>query len=48
MPLTRLGNVALAPHVGSATVDAREAMARLMLANLRAFFNGETLLTPVV
>ena len=36
--LRSLINVVLAPHIGSATVEAREAMARLMLDNLNAFF----------
>jgi lactate dehydrogenase-like 2-hydroxyacid dehydrogenase len=43
-----MDNVALAPHIGSATVDARTAMADLTLANLDAFFAGKPLPTPVV
>jgi len=46
--LLDLPNVALAPHVGSATVETREAMGQLMLANLDAFFSGKELPTPVV
>ena len=46
--LAALPNVVLAPHVGSATVDARQAMARLMLGNMKAFFAGTPLPTPVV
>ena len=46
--LATLPNVVLAPHVGSATVDARQAMARLMLDNLKAFFAGTPLPSPVV
>jgi hydroxypyruvate reductase len=46
--LRSLPNVVLAPHSGSATVEAREAMARLMLDNLDAFFEGKSPITPVV
>ena len=41
--LLGLPNVALAPHVGSATTETRTAMGELMLANLHAFFNDEPL-----
>jgi lactate dehydrogenase-like 2-hydroxyacid dehydrogenase len=34
-------NVVLTPHIASATVETREAMARAVLANLDAFFAGE-------
>jgi lactate dehydrogenase-like 2-hydroxyacid dehydrogenase len=33
-----LPNVLLAPHIGSATVATRQAMADLVLANLQAHF----------
>ena len=33
-PLTRLQNVVLAPHIGSATVETRESMSRLTVRNL--------------
>ena len=46
--LLDLPHVALAPHVGSATVETRQAMGQLMLDNLERFFAGEALLTPVV
>ena len=46
--LLAMQNVALAPHIGSATVEARTAMADLTLANLDAFFSGKPLPTPVV
>jgi len=36
-------NVLLTPHIASATVEAREAMARSVLASLQAFFAGEAL-----
>ncbi len=46
--LLGLDNVALAPHVGSATDETRAAMGQLMLDNLEAFFAGRDLPTPVV
>lgn len=39
--LLALENVVLLPHLGSATVGAREAMGRRALDNLRAHFMGE-------
>ncbi len=41
--LRALPNVFLTPHIGSATYEGREAMARLVLANLDAFFAGADL-----
>jgi glyoxylate reductase len=46
-PLLALSNVVLTPHLGSATRQAREAMTRLVVDNIRACQNGEQLLTPV-
>ena len=46
--LLGLENVVLAPHVGSATRETREAMGNLMLDNLDAFFASRDLPTPVV
>ncbi len=43
-----LGNVLLQPHVGSATVETRVAMGKLMLDNLVAHFEGRALVTEVV
>ena len=40
-PLTKLENVVLAPHIGSATREAREAMTCAVLENLLAFKRGE-------
>jgi len=40
--------VVLQPHVGSATVETRNAMANLVVQNLLAHFAGKPLLTPVV
>ena len=39
--LLRADNVVLLPHLGSATNEARTAMGRRAIANLRAFFAGE-------
>ena len=38
--LARLENVVVLPHLGSATVETRTAMGRLVVENLRAFFSG--------
>ena len=46
--LRELPNVALAPHVGSATAETRMAMGELMLANLHAFFEGQALPSEVL
>ena len=37
-----LDNVVLTPHMGTATSDVREERGRKVLANLRAYFAGET------
>ncbi|HWK45645.1 MAG TPA: 2-hydroxyacid dehydrogenase [Stellaceae bacterium] len=42
-----MDNVVLLPHVGSATLETRQAMGQLMIDNLIAHFAGEPLLTPV-
>jgi len=39
--LFALDNVVLAPHIASATVQTRQAMAQRVLANLAAFFAGQ-------
>ena len=46
--LMALDNVVLLPHIGSATNETREAMARLALRNLEQFLADGTLTTPVV
>ncbi|MDF2234528.1 D-glycerate dehydrogenase [Albimonas sp. CAU 1670] len=46
--LRRLENVALLPHLGSATQATREAMGMKCVANLAAFFEGADLPDPVV
>jgi lactate dehydrogenase-like 2-hydroxyacid dehydrogenase len=47
-PLLTMENVVLLPHVGSATVETRRAMADLVVKNLEAHFSGDTLPTPVI
>jgi lactate dehydrogenase-like 2-hydroxyacid dehydrogenase len=46
--LRRLENVALLPHLGSATLGTREAMGMKCVENLTAFFEGRDLPDPVV
>ncbi|MFO7941765.1 MAG: D-glycerate dehydrogenase [Bacillota bacterium] len=46
-PLTSLENVVLAPHLGSATVEARTAMAELAAQNVIAVLEGKEPRTPV-
>ncbi|MBL8327405.1 MAG: 2-hydroxyacid dehydrogenase [Rubrivivax sp.] len=45
--LIDLPQVVLAPHIGSATKETRQAMCDLAVNNLKAFFAGQPLLTPV-
>ena len=45
--LVGLPNVVLTPHIGSATVETRAAMTRLVVDNILAAERGEPLLTPV-
>jgi lactate dehydrogenase-like 2-hydroxyacid dehydrogenase len=45
--LLSIDRVVLQPHAGSATHETRRAMGDLMVANLRAHFAGEPVLTPV-
>jgi glyoxylate reductase len=45
--LRGLANVVLTPHIGSATVETRAAMTRVLVDNVLAFQRGEPLLTPV-
>jgi glyoxylate reductase len=42
-----LPNVVLTPHIGSASVQTREAMTRVVVDNLLALERGEALRTPV-
>ncbi|WP_323014946.1 NAD(P)-dependent oxidoreductase, partial [Devosia sp.] len=43
-----LDNVVLSPHQGSGTLQTRDAMGALLVANLDAHFAGEPLLSAVV
>ncbi|WP_293784031.1 NAD(P)-dependent oxidoreductase, partial [uncultured Aeromicrobium sp.] len=45
--LMALSNVVLTPHLGSATVETRAAMAAGVLANLEAFIERGELVTPL-
>ena len=45
--LIDMPHVVLAPHIGSATRETRQAMANLALNNLRLYFSGQPVLTPV-
>ncbi len=45
--LLDLPNVVLTPHIGSATVETRAAMTRVVVDNLLAAERGEPLVTPV-
>ena len=42
-PLLQMENVAITPHIGSATVEARNEMSRLAAMNIIQFSRGETL-----
>lgn len=43
----KLDNVVMSPHIGSATSETRQAMTRLAIHNLEAFFHQQPLLTPI-
>lgn len=45
--LRELPNTLLTPHIGSATVQTREAMGQLLIDNLVAFFSGKPLISEV-
>ena len=47
-PLYARTDVAITPHVGSATVETRTRMAMLAAQNIIAFLRDEPLLTPIV
>ncbi len=46
-PLLALPNVVATPHIGSASVQTRVAMARLAVANALAVLRGDPPSTPV-
>jgi glyoxylate reductase len=39
-PLLEMENVAVLPHIGSATVEARNEMSRLAAVNIIEFYKG--------
>lgn len=45
--LFSMDNVVLLPHIGSATMETRGAMGRMVIENLLAHFGGRPLKTPV-
>jgi D-3-phosphoglycerate dehydrogenase len=45
--LISMDNVVLLPHIGGGTVEARSNMGQLVIANIKAHFNGEPLISPV-
>ena len=45
--LWSMDNVVLTPHIASATLQTRQAMADLAAANLKAHFAGQPLLSPI-
>ena len=45
--LSKLENVVLSPHLGSATREARTAMADLAVSNVLAVLGGQPPLTPI-
>jgi len=45
--LLRMNNVVLAPHIGSATLETRSAMARIAATDIYRFFKGQTPLHAV-
>lgn len=45
--LIAMENVVLTPHLGTSTREIRDERGRKVLANLRAFFAGEPVLTPL-
>jgi len=46
--LSRRDNVVISPHVGSATLETREAMEQLVVDNLHAFRREGRVLTPIL
>lgn len=46
-PLISMDNVVLLPHIGSATIETRTAMGRMVVENLLAHFDGKHVKTPV-
>lgn len=47
-PLLQLENVAITPHIGSATIEARNEMSRLAALNIIQLARGEPIQNRVV
>ncbi|MCB9268573.1 MAG: D-glycerate dehydrogenase [Lewinellaceae bacterium] len=47
-PLLEMENVAVLPHIGSATIEARNRMAGMAARNIIAFVRGEPVPNPVI
>ena len=45
--LRQMPHVVLAPHIGSATTNTRQAMGDLAFNNMHHHFSGKAVLTPV-
>jgi D-3-phosphoglycerate dehydrogenase len=45
--LMSMDNVVILPHIGGGTVEARSEMGQLVIANIKAHFKGEPLISPV-
>ncbi len=45
--MIKMDNVVLSPHVGGGTFEARSKMGQLVIDNLKSYFSGNELLTPV-
>lgn len=48
LALRQLDNVVLMPHLGSGTIETRQAMSQLVIANIEQFYRQGKLVTPVV
>ncbi len=46
-PLLKMENVSITPHIGSATIEARNQMARLAAENIVQHFNGERIVNII-
>lgn len=46
-PLFEMDNVVVLPHIASATTETRHEMGHVVMRNLKAYFSGQPVLTPV-
>ena len=46
--LMKLQNTVLLPHVASATIETRKSMGQLVFDNIKNYFEGKPLISPVV